>query len=319
VKDIDDYFNLTNNIVCVNAIDFPLQDILSGCDYDSDTVLLIDHEHMLSISKKIFGQYRVCINEVTSSKKKYRVCNEDMAIIDNELSQSQKYIGRTVNIGQLCMSTYWDMLSDGRSRDELLELFKKVDVVTVLSGICIDLAKKMFEINIGKEIENVSKTKDLKKEKPLFWKYVSQNDNVNTASYNCPMDFLFEEMSTLDWADYRKDIDFKEFLVKSSVKDGDRKQQQKIFSYVENMCKKINNTYTSNLVEEERDRRIDDTIKYYKFYVDKLKVSSDTMYSLLLKLSSDKKAKIASRLLSVLYASHKDTFLLAFSVKNSTL
>ena len=165
---IDSYFNLTDNIVCVNAIRFPLQDILSGCDYDSDTVLLVDDKHLLNITYKIFGKYNVCINKVTSSKRKYRVCNEDMSTIDNELSNSQKYIGRTVNTGQLCMSRYWDLLNKGKPKSEISDLVKKIDVVTVLSGICIDLAKKMFDIDINKEIEHISQIKQLRKEKPLF-------------------------------------------------------------------------------------------------------------------------------------------------------
>ncbi|WP_413986462.1 hypothetical protein [Paenibacillus polymyxa] len=312
VKDIDKYFNLTDNIVCVNAIGFPLQDILSGCDYDSDTVLMIDNDDLLKISKKLFGKYRVCINQVESSKKKYQVCNYDMALIDKELSKSQKYIGRTVNVGQLCMSTYWDRLNTGCSESELSELMKKIDVVTVLSGICIDLAKKMFEIDIKKEIDFVAKTKELKKEKPLFWKYVSQNKTVRTSQYECPMDFLFNEMDEIDKASHRKNADFKDTLVKHNLKAGDRKQQTKIIEYVDDMCVKINGVYNKALSDEERDESVDEILKYYKFYIDKLKVSQDTMYSLLLKISKHKKDKISSRMLNIIYKAQKDKFLMAF-------
>ncbi|WP_245864497.1 hypothetical protein [Paenibacillus donghaensis] len=319
VNDIDKYFNLTSNIVCVNAIGFPLQDILSGCDYDSDTVLLIDDENLLTITKSLFGKYNVCINQVKSSKKHYTVCNKDMATIDNELSNSQKYIGRTVNTGQLCMSSYWDLLHKGKSEEELSDLMKKLDVVTVLSGICIDLAKKMFEININKEIEHICQIKELKKEKPLFWQYVNQGGEITTVKYDCPMDLLFEEMTDLDYADKRANIPFNDFLVKRNMSDSLRNQESKVFGYVENMVSKINNTYAKHYSEEERDRRIDDIIKYYSFYVRKLQINEDTMYSLLIKLTKNKKDKIASRLLNVLHSTQKRQFLDAFSVKNDTL
>ncbi|MGG1650440.1 hypothetical protein ABHN03_16680 [Paenibacillus sp. NRS-1775] len=312
VKDIGKYFNLTDNIVCVNAIGFPLQDILSGCDYDSDTVLMIDNDDLLKISKKLFGKYRVCINKVESSKKEYRVCSYDMSLIDKELSKSQKYIGRTVNVGQLCMSTYWDRLNKGCSESELSELMQKIDVVTVLSGICIDLAKKMFEIDIKKEIDFVAKTKELKKEKPLFWKYVSQNKTVRTTQYECPMDFLFNEMDEVDKASHRKNIDFKDMLIKHNLKTGDRKQQTKIIDYIDDMCMKINGVYNNPMSDEERDENVDEILKYYKFYIDKLKVSQDTMYSLLLKISKHKKDKISSRMLNIIYKAQKDKFLMAF-------
>ncbi|MFB5759088.1 hypothetical protein [Paenibacillus medicaginis] len=316
---INKYFNLTDNIVCVNAIQFPLQDILSGSDYDSDTVLLIDNDHLLSITKRVFGEYNVCINKVSSSKREYRVCNEDMAIIDNELSNSQKYIGRTVNTGQLCMSRYWDLLNNGKKEDEVFELIKKIDVVTVLSGICIDLAKKMFDININKEIEYISKAKELKKEKPLFWKYVSQSAEIITSRYDCPMDFLYEEMSDLNYADKKDDIPLYDLLIQRSLKNVIRRQEYKINNYVETMVEKINNTYGSNLSEEERDRRIDDIIRYYKFFVDKLLINENTMYSLIYKVSKNKKDKIASRLLRTLHMSNKTTFIDAFLAKNDTL
>lgn len=321
VEAIDTYFNLTQNIVCVNAIKFPLQDILSGCDYDSDTVLLIEDERLLSITKGLFEKYDVCINQVNSSKKHYTVCNNDMAVIDGELSNSQKYIGRTVNVGQLCMSRYWDLLHKGKTELELTELMKKIDVVTVLSGICIDLAKKMFDVNINKEIEHICQTDELKKEKPLFWKYVSQDGNIVTEKYECPMDFLYEEMSNKDPADYRKDIPFENFLIQCGTKGSAYEQEQKIFNYVESMVVKINNTYASNnLNDEEKDRRVDDAIKYCKFFVDKLKINKETMYSILIKITSSgiqksKKEKIASRLLDILHSTQKPLFLEAFSRK----
>lgn len=312
---IDEYLNLTDNIVCVNAIKFPLQDILSGSDYDSDTVLLIKDENLLKITKQIFGKYNVCINHVSSSKRKYKVNNLDMAIIDNELSHSQRYIGRTVNIGQLCMSRYWDMLNKGKSEEEISELMKKIDVVTVLSGICIDLAKRMFDININKEIDRISKTKELLKEKPLFWKYVSQANEIVTTRYDCPMDFLYEEMTLLSYADPVEEISFFNLLSSGEVKKSNRRQERKILSYVESMVTKINNTYSSNLSEEERDRRIDDIIKYYRFYIDKIQINESTMYSLLVKISKNKKDKIALRLLNTLHSSHKDIFLGCFRPK----
>jgi hypothetical protein len=317
--EIDMYFNLSDNIVCVNAIRFPLQDILSGSDYDSDTVLLSDNEQLLSVAKRASGKYNVCLNNVLSSKKQYRVCSRDMAIIDNELSNSQKYIGRTVNTGQLCMSRYWDMYHQNICAERLNSLMKKIDVVTVLSGICIDLAKKMFDININKEIDNISKYIELKKEKPLFWKYVSQSDDVLTTCYKCPMDFLFNEMQKLPMGNRKNDIPFDELLVKKEMSKSNRKQEQIIYNYIESMNTKINNTYARQMTEKERDRKIDDIIKYYSFFIRKLSVGEDTMYSMMSKLTKNKKDSIASRLLNTLYSTKKEQFFRAFLSKNTTL
>ena len=85
------------------------------------------------------------------------------------------------------------------------------------------------------------------------------------------------------------------------------------------MVNKINNTYSSNLQEDERDRRIDDIVKYYRFFIDKLNINENTMYSILHKVSKNKRDRIATRLLNTLYISHKNQFIDAFLPKNSTL
>lgn len=64
VPEIKKWFNLTDNIVCVNAINFAIQDILSGCDYDSDTMVIFDNEKLLELGKKCEGKYLVCINGI---------------------------------------------------------------------------------------------------------------------------------------------------------------------------------------------------------------------------------------------------------------
>ncbi|MFP3453392.1 hypothetical protein R0K30_17230 [Bacillus sp. SIMBA_154] len=325
VKEIDTYFNLSRNIVCVNAIDFEIQDILSGCDYDSDTMVIFDHPVLLEVGKQCFGEYKVCLNRVEGESLPYRLNNLDMCKIDNQLSESQKNIGRVTNIGQNCMSIYWDMISKGETegRDYLL---KRIDVMTVLSGICIDLAKKFYKIDIKKEIGNVEKALGLQKRpKPKFWKCVSSNTSDNTEQHECPMDMLFHVMSNLDKAQGGKKgknkevVNMIDLLVKEKVADGDRNQKQKIEKYIEDMCNKINKVYKymkENEKESEEYLVIDDEFRYYKFKMQKLKVKPATMYSILRKIDKSKERK---RLMKVLFDTQNDNFLNAFKQKNTLL
>lgn len=316
-KDIDKYFNLSKNIVCVNAIKFPIQDILSGSDYDSDTILLFDDNTLLSVAKIVYGKYKVCVNQVESSKKIYAINNKDMAVIDNELSKSQRFIGRTVNVGQLCMSRYWHIKNTTKDTEDLQSLLKKVNVITVLSGICIDLAKKMFDIDINKEIKYISESKELIEKKPLFWKYVSQNGKIQTCMYECPMDHLFLAMEKGESANHRKAkaISINEVITETDKKTVNRKQAKKIIEYVETMCSKIKSAYISNLNTDEETRKIDDIIKYYKFYVSKLSISVETMNYLVSYISSETGIEIGIRLLNILHSTNKDTFLVVFDEK----
>lgn len=315
VEDIEKYFNLTKNIVCVNAINFPIQDILSGCDYDSDTVLLLDDEKLLSIGKKCFGNYNVCINHIEGKKKQYKLNKHDMYEIDNQLSTSQRNIGKVVNLGQFCMSVYWDHLNNNISGEEVEELLKKVDVMTILSGIAIDMAKKFYEIDIEKEIRNVEKNKLLqeRKKKPSFWKYVSQSKTIKdrVVDYDCPMDYLINNLDKVVTATRKENIHFSEFLVKQDTKKVNNKQFKKILNKIEKMDDLIRSENAKYKESEEKSILIDDIIKEYTDYIKKLKINESTMY-IIIKHVSEVNDKIMLKLFNVLYQSHQEKFLNSF-------
>ena len=46
--DILTYFNLTPNIICVNAIENNIQQRLNGCDYDSDSMLVTNDKWLVN-------------------------------------------------------------------------------------------------------------------------------------------------------------------------------------------------------------------------------------------------------------------------------
>lgn len=317
VVDIEKYFNLTNNIVCVNAINFPLQDILSGCDYDSDTVLLFNDFKMLELAKECYGKFPVCVNHVEGQKKTYRNTKQDMYEIDRQLSHSQRNIGKVVNLGQFCMSTYWDLINKGNYGDHVDELLKKVDVMTILSGISIDMAKKFYEINIGKEIKNVEKNEVLaaRKKKPNFWKYVSQSKTITNriSFYECPMDYLIEDINNILPANKKGTLPFEDFLVEHDVDKINYKQYDKILQVVNELDDKIKSEFSTSDRDDKREI-IEELIRKYITVVKRLKINEHTMNSLI-KLTIESDSRLILRLLNVLYQSHKKSFLHIFKYK----
>lgn len=314
VEDIEKYFKLTKNIVCVNAINFPIQRILSGMDYDSDSMVIFNNKKLNLLAEKCFGKFNICINGVKKQKKSYEIDNKNWAEIDNKLSSSQFNIGIVVNSGQIAMSKYWDDIK--RSP----ELLKKVDIATVLSEICIDMAKKFFEINLKKEIKNLN----LQGDKPLFFEKVSQNNNISNkiSKHNCPMDFLQEIMS-FSSAEYRDNIDICNLLVQKDITKRDRKQSIKILGYINEMTNEINHIYTTHKgldkeITEERNILIDDKIKYYCNTIKKYKIKPYTMYALILETLKNR-PRITLNLFNVLFKTHKDTFLNAWKHTTETI
>jgi hypothetical protein len=249
--------------------------------------------------------------------------------IDSQLANSQRNIGEVVNLGQLCMSIYWDSLKRGKTKDELSELMKYVDVTTILSGVCIDLAKKFYQLDINAEINQVRKSKYFKEtinnevkniRKPFFFKNI-QSQKISTRFYDCPMDYLNKKMSKLpNPEEQHKDIDLLTLLIDMDGK-ADYKQEEKVFDYVENMVNKLNSIHAENNGDgddeiEERNNLIDNTIRYYNYYMNKITVNKNTMISILKHMINNDHADIQTKLLNVLFTTQKDVFLEIFKVKN---
>ena len=316
-EQIDKYFkHLSKNIAIVNSMNFPIQRILSGMDYDSDSMAVFNNNKLLELVSNCLVKYNICVNYVDCEPVEYQITNEAHAEIDNTLSKSQFMIGRIVNGGQWAMSLYWDLVNQGKGNsDKAKEYLKIVDVCTVLSEISIDMAKKMYKINLEEEIEHIESK--LSGDKPRFFQYVSQNENIKNqiSKHKCPMDFL-EEILKIENGNGHKNIDFKSSLVKHNVSKRDRKQTIKIIKYVNEMDEQIRyveSIYTSNDEGSEKEKNIliDDIHKEYEKLISKSKVKPDTMYALLL-LADGEQKHIFSRLLSILQKTQAYVFNRAF-------
>lgn len=63
------YFDLGENIVCVNAIGENIQQRLNGCDYDSDTMLISDDALLISTAKRYKDFFRVPVCNIKAETK----------------------------------------------------------------------------------------------------------------------------------------------------------------------------------------------------------------------------------------------------------
>ncbi|MFF3148163.1 hypothetical protein ACFVRU_42240, partial [Streptomyces sp. NPDC057927] len=309
---INEYLNLTQNIIVVNAINFPIQDILSGCDYDSDTMLVSGEEKLVEVGKRCFGKYDVCINKITGQKKKYKLTNHDVFEIDNQLSHSQRNIGKVVNLGQFCMSVYWDLINNGVSSNDVEDLLKKVDVMTVLSGIAIDMAKKFYDIDMDSEINNVAKNNQLtnRKKKPNFWVSVSQSSSIKNRvnHYDCPMDYLISHLESLDEIEKKRSIHFDHFLLPMNTLDVNPKQLLRLKELLQEYDMKVKNVNGKYNDWELIHREIEDLSIEYSNKLKNWKIKEQTISMIIRQTYNDGDALIL-KLLSLLYESHPEKLL----------
>lgn len=186
---IDTYFNFTKNIVAVNAIGYPIQDILSSCDYDSDTALFTNEKTIVDIARD--NKAKVCLNGVESTSNTYELTDLSRSKVDKAIASD--VIGRIVNVGQAAQSIMYDA-NDKKIAEKMEEV---VEIISVASTIAIDLAKKSYKIDIVKELDRLNNiVKDSlklkknesaeKKSYPMF-----MSSKKNRTYYKTGMDYVY--------------------------------------------------------------------------------------------------------------------------------
>ena len=99
---IDTYFDLSPEVVYVNAIGENIQQRLNGCDYDSDTFLLTDNSILINAAQKNYHLFDVPTCYVSSKKTQRKYTSQDKCDLDIKTSVNK--IGEIVNLSQYLQS-----------------------------------------------------------------------------------------------------------------------------------------------------------------------------------------------------------------------
>ncbi|UYZ01189.1 hypothetical protein OJ967_12225 [Peribacillus frigoritolerans] len=325
-EEIGKYMNLSNNIVIINAVGHPIQPILSGSDQDGDTMAICDNETLLEAARECYGKYKVSINDVPSSKNTYEATYRNASIIDNNLSKSTDWIGQVVNENQHVLSLYWHRKATGANKKELDHLIEQIDKFTILSEICIDLAKKATDIDVDAEVSHIKSLVRYEKDKnrnvqfPQFFKMIKganqkkgqkSKKKLNTEFHHTTMDRLFVKLNELKYANKLENTPFEDFLIKYKKNDANREQVQKIEEITNKKLNAISEIMQGGFDKEERNLKLENNTIYYKKAIRNLEVSEETMYVLLQKVAVQGNG-LGVTLLNVLFNHNKETFLNAF-------
>lgn len=208
----DTYFNMTTEIVCINAINENIQQRLNGCDYDSDTMLITDNALLIEVAQRNYENFLVPTNMTTSIKTERHYTQDDKADLDVKTSVNK--IGEIINLSQQLNSLMWDKLSKGASIGSCMDLYYDICKLAVLSNVEIDRAKREFVINSSTEINLLKKkykiSDDGKTVKPQFFKMITTengfelSDNVRYKQFNTSMDFLQKIISRFNFREGRE-------------------------------------------------------------------------------------------------------------------
>jgi hypothetical protein len=180
------------------------------------------------------------VNNIPKEKNIYDNTLYNQAIIDNKLAASQRDIGESTNVAQICLS-YWHTTGDERYGSF-------ADQLAVICQCSIDGTKRTFNINIPGEIKRIKNEINIKKNGyPAFWRDIRSDLNKNLVNYNlvCPMNAVHS--LTIGKSNYKNDtIPISDFFINHENNETQRKSKQ-----IENLIEK----YSLELSEYNRDKK----------------------------------------------------------------
>lgn len=315
------YFpKLGQNVIIINLIGTDAQARGSGFDEDSDFVLVTDQPELASLAKDAYVKYPTIINKVEELKSsEYHFRLEDYAEMDSKIADAQASIGTSTDAAQLALSYYYD---DGMKSRELEEVFI---ILSVIGQISIDLAKKEFNLNVGREIKRIRNLSCMnKKFVPQFFadtkKRRNNKDFDNVKRMNCPMDIMAEMIEQrTGYAERVSHILIRELFNKKIKGKANRYK----FNRVVEESKKYNDT-VKILASSKRKGRLEDDELYklkrrqMELFLRKSSKNLDqiTIIQLVNHALMDSNSDVMGTLLNFLYFNYREKFLNCF-VENS--
>lgn len=261
---LDKYFDITKQIIAVNMIGTDFQDRNNGSDQDSDSLYCTNQLDIANYAQYCYKNYPTIVNNIPAEKTQYDNTIENYALIDNKLSSTQMAIGESSNLAQIALTYTYNF-------DNKVYL-NCVCILSVVAQICIDSAKRCYDIDIDKEIKRIKKLLDVDKNKyPIFWTNIRQNfpkENIN-FELECPMN----RISQIKPSVYRSKESTlpMEYFFKNFKLEETRKKSKKVEELIEKYSLKLLNSTrykegTDNsylLLQEEFEELINDIKKVY--------------------------------------------------------
>lgn len=207
---IDKYFVSSKEVVHINSIGENILQRLQGADFDSDSILITDNEILLRAAEKNYDWFKVPTSFIEAKKIQWVYNSKSQAQLD--INTSVNLIGQIVNLSQYLNSIMWENiyndLANGVDKETAFknqrELYDNICILSSASGSEIDKAKKMFDVNTSRLLDNLKNEYGVYTEvggkvkftKPLFFKNITLgngytlNPNHHYRLFETPMDYL---------------------------------------------------------------------------------------------------------------------------------
>ena len=250
-----DYFDLGENIVCVNAIGENIQQRLNGCDYDSDTMLITDDKLLVNAAARYKDFFKVPVCNIKAKEKTEQTLFE----LDHDTSVNK--IGEIVNLSQKLNSVLWDELYKGAGEGEILSVYEDICKLAVLSGLEIDKAKRSIEnISVSKEL--IVLRKKYQRPSPNFFAEIDESRSKQHAFYHTAMDDLYALVNKVHFRKGREQygdycpISSSLAYNMASGNATEYRHKDKIVQIIDESKAAINRLYLSIRTADEQEREV---------------------------------------------------------------
>lgn len=250
-----DYFDLGENIVCVNSIGENILQRLNGCDYDSDTMLITDDKLLVNAAARYKDFFKVPVCNIKAEEK----TEQTLSKLDHDTSVNK--IGEIVNLSQKLNSILWDELHKGAEKGKILSIYEDICKLAVLSGLEIDKAKRSFEnISVSKELTMLRKK--YQRPSPNFFAEIDESRSKQHAFYHTAMDDLYALVNKVHFRKGREQ--YGDYCPISSslaydVGSGNAteyRHKDKIVQIIDESKAAINRLYLSIRTADEQEREV---------------------------------------------------------------
>ena len=198
------YFNLTPNIICVNAIESNIQQRLNGCDYDSDTMLVTNDPWIVNAAVNAYEILKVPVCKAEPvGKTDFENTPKSLARLDQTIAKNK--IGEIVNLSQFLNCLLWDGLFTEQGEHHPMDIYYDICILAVMSGMEIDKAKRLYSVDSAKVLARLRHYRqDFKKKHggnlPAFYKHIVGDESAdvgeNTVRLEAPMAFVHDVVSS---------------------------------------------------------------------------------------------------------------------------
>lgn len=314
---------MTDEIVCINSIGENVLQRLSGADFDSDTIMLTDNEILIKSAAKNYNVFKTPTSLVAAKKVKRYYTPEQQADLD--IKTSVNLIGEIINLSQELNSLLWDKMYYGADYKDVEDLYFDICRLDVMSGIEIDKAKKEFDINNKKELDNIrNKYKEFltdeynRKKVPHFFAHISRqkgyynSEKKNYSKYHTSMDYLQTIVNGFRIKNPYK----KEYLPFAAILDSKKyrasnvnePQIEKIYGLTAQFISRRNLLFSYDLSNEDKFTAYNLMRDEYASNIRLEKIGFSTLYKLLESIDDEKNAKYKKTLLETLFSCSNESF-----------